>query len=107
MLSPIITTNGKSNRACQVNIWSPTSYSGLSPVPLSPITAKCSVLGLFGSGTCACCDCGVSAAAAQTSAASAQAARAGKRGARRSAITIRLSLIDLLDCAFDEVGDQV
>src|SRR5262249_38228040 len=54
MLSPIITTSGNGNRACHSASSCPTSYSGRSPVPLSPMTANFSVSGLFGSGTCAC-----------------------------------------------------
>src|SRR5215471_3082686 len=53
MLSPIITTSGKGNRACQAASCSPASYCGRSPVPLSPMTANFSVSGLLGSGTCA------------------------------------------------------
>src|SRR5690349_8387358 len=49
MLSPIITTIGKSNLACQVFISSPISYCGLSPVPLSPMMANFKESGLFGS----------------------------------------------------------
>src|SRR4051812_24871083 len=52
MLSPIITTIGNLKRLYQAASCWPMSYCGLSPVPLSPITAKCSVSALLGSGTC-------------------------------------------------------
>src|SRR5262245_2942645 len=53
MLSPIITTSGNLNFGYHSASWRPMSYCSRSPVPLSPITAKCSESDLLGSGTCA------------------------------------------------------
>src|SRR5712691_2448353 len=57
MLSPSMITKSKGNCPRKFTIWRPTSYCSLSPVPLSPITAKrtdfgCS--GSFSSGAEAC-----------------------------------------------------
>src|SRR5438093_1032071 len=51
MLSPIIRTSGNWKRWQAAASCLPTSYCSRSPLPLSPMTAKCSESGLFGSGT--------------------------------------------------------
>src|SRR6476646_5869582 len=108
MLSPIITTKGNSKRPYHFAIWSPTSTCRWSPVPLSPITAKCSEFGLFGIGTCACC-CGRAAALHTSRASAGTRLRAGTERARRNGITtISLRwLRRLLEGPLDEVGNDV
>src|SRR6185436_14636791 len=111
MLSPIITTKGNWKRSYHFVICSPTLYCRSSPVPLSPMTAKCSEFGLLGSETCACCGC---APARQTMTASAPATRntARLRRLRRTGIGRSLSSrlsrrASLLEGAFHVVGDEV
>src|SRR5260221_1618639 len=101
MLSPIMTTRGNGKRSYHARSCCPTVYSGFSPVPLSPMTAKCSVPGLLGSGIWPG-GCGSAAAVAQqTSAATAHARIPG--GTRRWL----MSECSLAERAFHEVHDDV
>src|ERR1700731_856958 len=104
MLSPSMMTMSKGNRWCHRSIWFATSYSGCSPVPLSPNAAYFSESGLLGSVSSWAWTPNRRTAATPTTATTATAARRMQRLARSFLLRELVTVGDLLVESPDESG---